>query len=62
MDQNLSIFHEVVKLIKAQNQQVELKFKVTINEFYDRDYDDLTEFLNSNNIIELDIFGFKKKL
>ncbi len=61
--QNINYYNDVVNKIKAQQQQhhVRLLFKVKVYAL-SVDHEELTKFLNSNHIIDLDISYLNKQL
>lgn len=57
----IKTYKEVLVWIKAQNKQIKLRFKLKVYA-YQINLEDLTDFLNSNDIIELKFYNLNSKL
>jgi hypothetical protein len=58
---NVDMFYEAVQWIKSQETKVKLQLKVRVDFYELNDIKKLSGFLNSNNVLEIDVYrNFRK--
>ena len=53
---NVDMFYEAVQWIKSQETKVKLQLKVRVDFYELNDVEKLSGFLNSNNVLEIDVY------
>ena len=56
------MFYEAVQWIKSQETKVKLQLKVRVDFYKLKDVEKLTGFLNSNKVLEIDVYNHFQRI